>query len=166
MYGMSCPHTSLSQIEQRKLSWKADSKVGSLEKVASPHSFLYCSSPFPPSFPYCPCSSFLPQASHRPGGGDIRIQTRKLAWKAESKVATIIGVKNRMFQWGDCPPQWLPLLSALTASDRTLMALVESISHYLHHSAMHTFAPLCTVRHCTSLHYSNLPYTALHCNAL
>ena len=41
----------LLQIEQRKLSWNVNSKIGSLEK-----------------------------ANHRPGGGQVKIENRKLDW--------------------------------------------------------------------------------------
>ena len=54
------------QIEQRKLSWNAASKVGSLEKTA-----------------------------HKPGGGQVKIENRRLEWNVGSKVNSTNNIKHK-----------------------------------------------------------------------
>ena len=94
-----------TQIEQRRLNWKAESKVGSLEKVKS----LFILRTENMKIMKCsrrqeilhetrghnnPNQHGFTQATHRAGGGDVKIENRKLDWKAESKVDNHITFLN------------------------------------------------------------------------
>jgi len=54
------------KIDQRKLSWEARSKIGSLER-----------------------------ASYQPGGGMVKIENRKLEWNTQSKVGSVNNIKHK-----------------------------------------------------------------------
>uniref|UniRef100_A0A915JTY9 Microtubule-associated protein n=1 Tax=Romanomermis culicivorax TaxID=13658 RepID=A0A915JTY9_ROMCU len=78
------------------LRWKAESKVGSLKNATHrPGGGNVKIESSKLQWNVQPKVGSLEKAGHTPGGGEKRIQTTKLEWKAESKVGSLDNAKHR-----------------------------------------------------------------------